>query len=288
MSTPAKAPQKSLAVITDSASSEFVQYAERGIKAKSTALHWRYRFIEAGSLSYPGRVALLKQHIHGGEFSAAMYLHLLLTDDQAALFRAAKIPLGFLAGNVQGVDCVLADDSEGAFQAGRHLIDLGHKNLALILPPATTGESFLRGEGFRRAVGESRIHLTEDCEITLPDHSAASGHEAALELLKLRERPTGAFIAAGDLAAQGFIEGLNEKGLQVPRDFSVIGYDDLPVAENLNPPLSSVRQPLEAMAGRLTEHLIEVAERPKAREVFQKSFDPELVLRLSTAAPLRK
>ncbi len=285
MTASGKPFQRTLAVVTDSKESEFVQYAERGISRVTRTHGWKFQYLEAGALSYPGRLALLKQLLTSGEFTAAMYLHLLLTDDQAALFRAAKIPLGFLAGNVQGVDCVLADDSEGAFQAGRHLVDLGHKKLALILPPAAASESFLRGEGFKRALAESRLTLSDDCEITLPDHGGWSGHDAALQLLRLRDRPTGAFVAAGDLAALGFIEGLHEKGLQIPRDFSVIGYDDLPIAETLNPPLSSVRQPLEAMAGRLTEHLIEVAERPKAREVFQKSYDPELVLRLSTAVP---
>lgn len=287
MSDAQKSQPRVLAVVTDSAASEFVRQAEQGISRRLLPANWRLKYVEAGTLSYPGRLALLKQAAMSGDYAAVLYVHLLLTQDQAEIFRQAKIPLGFLAGHLEGVDSVMADDSEGAYQAGRHLLDLGHRRLALVSPPLAAGESFLRSEGFQRALAERHLELGKGMEIILPDHSAEAGADAARALLKLREKPTAAFVSAGDLAARGFVEELKKGGLQVPREMSVIGYDDLPLAEAMEPALSSVRQPLEAMAMRITEVLIQAVTRPGARSVIAESFSPELVLRLSTTVPKR-
>jgi LacI family transcriptional regulator len=278
---------KAMAVITDLASSEFVKQADRGITRKILAAKWRFKYLETGSLSYPGRLALLKQLASSGDYAAAMYLHLALSDDQAAIFRVARIPLGYLAGSLRDVDCVASDESEGSYQATRHLLDLGHKHLAILTPPAEDAESFLRVEGFQRALSERSLALSPGAEISLPAYTMEAGAAAAGALLKLRPRPSAVFVAAGDEAALGLMRALQGAGLNVPRDMSVIGYDDLPLSETSDPPLSTVRQPLEAMATRLVEVLIDAALHPRPRPALQQSFEPELVLRLSTNIPPR-
>jgi DNA-binding LacI/PurR family transcriptional regulator len=280
--------QRSLAVITDLANSEFVRQADRGISRKVVAAGWHFRYLETASLSYPGRLALIKQLISGGEFSAALFVHLALNDDQAALFRVAGMPLGYLGGSLRDVDCVASDESEGSYQATRHLIDLGHKSLAILAPPEDMAEAFLRVEGFQRALTERSLSLGSGAEIHLPDFSSEAGAAAVAQVLKLRPRPTAVFVAAGDTAALGFMQALQARSLNVPRDISVIGYDDLPQAESSNPPLSTVRQPLEAMAAKLSEVLIDSVLRPRPRLPLQQNFDPELVLRLSTNIPPRR
>jgi LacI family transcriptional regulator len=277
-----------LAVITDSAGTEFVRQADRGIARKILGAHWRFHYVETGALSYPGRLALLRQLVSSGDVAAAMYVHLSLSDDQAAIFRSAHVPLGYLAGALRDVDCVAADESEGSYQATRHLLDLGHKHLAIVAPPLDIAETFLRVEGFHRALSERSLSVTAGAEINLPDYSAEQGAKAALALLKLRPRPTAVFVAAGDGAALGMLRELSAQGLNVPRDISVLGYDDLPVSESSDPPLSTVRQPLEAMAARLTDVLMDAVLHPRARPSLQQSFDPELVLRLSTGIPPRR
>src|SRR5689334_7118689 len=89
-----------LAVVTDSARAEFVKQAEPGIDRKLLPADWRLKFVEAGTLSHPVRLALLRQAVLSGEYSAALYLHLLLTYDQADIFKKAKIPLCFLGGHL--------------------------------------------------------------------------------------------------------------------------------------------------------------------------------------------
>ena len=279
---------RTLAVITDSAANEFVRQTDRGIARKILGAHWRFKYVETGTLSYHGRLALLKQLVSGGGADAAMYVHLVLSDDQAAIFRSAHIPLGYLAGSLRDVDCVASDESEGSYLAARHLIDLGHKQLAVVAPPKDSSEAFLRVEGFHRALAEHSLSVVAGAEMNLSDYSAESGARAALALLRLRPRPTAVFVAAGDGAALGLMHELQSQGLHVPRDISVIGYDDLPASESSNPPLSTVRQPLEPMAARLTEVLIDAVQHPRTRPPLNQNFDPELVLRLSTGIPPRR
>lgn len=137
-------------------------------------------------------------------------------------------------------DTVTADNQRGAYKATRHLIELGHTQLATITGPLHLTNAQERLNGFRQAVKEAQLHLAPEYvqEATFDKHGGAS--KAGL-LLRLIPRPT-AIFAGNDMIALGVLAAIRDAGLRCPQDVSVFGFDDLELAETTNPALSSVSQ----------------------------------------------
>jgi LacI family transcriptional regulator len=135
---------------------------------------------------------------------------------------------------------VTADNEAGAYEATRHLIQLGHTHLATITGPLHLTNAKERLGGFRRALKKAKLPL-------LPEYAQESsfdkqgGHAKTLVLLRLIPRPT-AIFAGNDLIALGALLAVREAGLRCPEDISIIGFDDLDLGETTNPSLSSVSQ----------------------------------------------
>jgi DNA-binding LacI/PurR family transcriptional regulator len=176
---------------------------------------------------------------------------------------------------------VHADDYGGALAATRHLLALGHRRIGLItsMPRPFALEERLRG--VRDALGEVGRTLDEAL-ITVGDFSTASGEQAAQRLLDCPQPPT-AIFALNDRMAFGVVRAATARGLRVPNDLSVVGFDDISQAALLNPALTTVRQPgyaLGVAAARLLFALLDGAQPEPSSPI-----STELVLRGSTAPP---
>ena len=137
-------------------------------------------------------------------------------------------------------DSVTANNEEGALEATRHLIQMGHEKLAMIVGPLHLTNAKDRLNGFKKAAREAHIHvLREYIQETTFDKQG--GYIKALLLLRLIPRPT-AIFAGNDMIALGVLRAIREAGLSCPEDVSVMGFDDLDLAEVTHPALSSVSQ----------------------------------------------
>lgn len=137
-------------------------------------------------------------------------------------------------------DTVTANNEKGAHNATRHLLQLGHTQLAAITGPMHLTNAKERLGGFKRALREERVHLAPEYvqETTFDKHG---GYSKSLILLRLIPRPT-AIFAGNDMIALGVLLAIRDAGLRCPQDISVMGFDDLDLAEMTNPALSSVSQ----------------------------------------------
>jgi DNA-binding LacI/PurR family transcriptional regulator len=137
-------------------------------------------------------------------------------------------------------DSVTANNEEGALNATRHLIQMGHKRLAMIVGPLHLTNAKDRLNGFKRAIREAKIHIApEYMQETTFDKQG--GYSKTLLLLRMIPRPT-AIFAGNDMIALGALRAIREAGVLCPEDISLIGFDDLDLAETTHPPLSSVSQ----------------------------------------------
>jgi DNA-binding LacI/PurR family transcriptional regulator len=137
-------------------------------------------------------------------------------------------------------DSVTADNEAGAYNATRYLLQLGHTRLATITGPLHLTNAKERLEGFKRAMKKAKLHLSpEYAQETAFDKQG--GHTKTLILLRLIPRPT-AIFAGNDMIALGALLAVREAGLRCPEDISIVGFDDLDLAETTNPSLSSVSQ----------------------------------------------
>jgi LacI family transcriptional regulator len=146
-----------------------------------------------------------------------------------------------------------ADSLRGGRLATQHLIELGHRRIALLSGRADLDSARLREEGFRAAMAEAGLPIDEDLVVDASFQPVLAS-EATRRLLSMVNPPT-AIFAANDITALRAMEVADDLGLRIPEDLSVIGFDDIPDAAAATPPLTTVRQPLQMM-GEESLHLL--------------------------------
>ena len=153
---------------------------------------------------------------------------------------------------------VMSDNTDGATKAVRHLHSLGHRRIATITGLLETKPGIDRLKGYRQALQATGLAYRDEY-VAYGDFYVESGRRAMADLLSLDEPPTAVF-AASDMMALGAIRAAGDAGLSVPADLSVIGFDDIQLADHMNPPLTTVRQDkggLGTAAGTALMRLIE-------------------------------
>jgi LacI family transcriptional regulator len=201
-----------------------------------------------------------------------------LTPQQIARLNARSIPFVVVdpAGEpTPGVPSVGATNWNGGLTATRHLLELGHTRIGMIGGPPGMLCSRARVDGYRAAL--ETAGLTVDPElIRWGTFHVEAGYDHGRALLQLLEPPT-AIFAGSDLQAFGVYEAARVLGVEIPRQLSVIGFDDLPMARWVGPPLTTVRQPLTEMAATAARLVLGQGEDRRVE------LATTLVLRQSTA-----
>jgi len=170
---------------------------------------------------------------------------------------ARSIPTVVIASRVEapGLHSVDIDNRGGGRAATAHLVELGHSHLATITGPLDWVSASARLEGTRQALREAGLSAELLVESS-PDWGVEGGRETMARLLESGRRFTAVF-AQSDLLALGAMAELQAHGLSVPRDVSVVGYDDIPVARYLSPSLTTIRQPMGAVGARAVKILVQ-------------------------------
>jgi DNA-binding LacI/PurR family transcriptional regulator len=178
-----------------------------------------------------------------------------------------------------------ADNERGAAAAVAHLCDAGHTRIAHLAGPPDNANAVVRQAAFRRAMLDRGLPVP-DAYIRDGGFLVHTGEAAAGELLSLPERPT-AIFAGDDNMALGAYRAARRLGLRIPDDLSLVGFDDADYAHALNPPLTTIRQPLFAMAEAAVELLLARLSDPE-RLHPPRVLPTELVARGSVAPPPQK
>jgi LacI family transcriptional regulator, galactose operon repressor len=186
-------------------------------------------------------------------------------------------------GSSRGLCSATVDDVRGAELAADHLFELGHRIIAFVNGPPTIRQCIDRKEGARRSARRARHRGgARLSEVAVGALTIEQGEAAVAPLMALEPRPT-AVMCANDLLALGVLRGLAAKGISVPDEMAVVGYDDVAFASMLSPALTSVRQPKYELGVVAAELLLEeVAGLPHEHRAIR--FEPELVVRASSAS----
>lgn len=176
------------------------------------------------------------------------------------------------------------DYGAGIEEAIRHLVALGHERIAFVGGPERLRSARRRLEAFRRSM--ERYLPDAPLEVHHGDFRLGGGREAARAMLAAPARPT-AVVAANDMMALGALAELREAGLSVPRDISVVGFDDISFAALSNPPLTTVSLPREELGRRAVEALLSTIAHPEQRGT-EAVITTRLVVRDSTAPASRE
>ena len=188
-------------------------------------------------------------------------------------------PVGLSSEEVPSIGCT---NWAGGFAATEHLLDLGHRRIAVIGGPHEMMCSQERIAGYEAAMGRAGIGVSRSL-IRHGDFYVGGGSKAAAALLGLRDRPT-AIFAGSDEQARGVYDEAHARGLRIPQDSAVGGFDDTCEASIVTPTLTTVRQPLAEM-GRMAVALLVRMLHDQRIEALHVELETKLVVRGSTAPP---
>ena len=224
---------------------------------------------------------LLDQHVSGMIFFGGQYHEAGADHRHYHLLTERRLPVVLINAAYEdlGFPRVSVDDAHATEQALGHLESLGHDRIGIVLGPADHVPSVRKLAAYRRARA-GREELVEHTMFSLEGGLAAGN--------RLIQRGTTAVVCASDILALGAIRQARRLGLDVPGDLSVVGYDDSALMSCTDPPLTTVRQPIEAMGqAAVTQLMNQIAGNHVSSE--ELLFEPELVVRGSTApaAPAR-
>ncbi|MBB5702485.1 LacI family transcriptional regulator [Ochrobactrum daejeonense] len=208
-----------------------------------------------------------------------------MSDDPEILreLTASAMPFARVAGDISVLptDSVSIDDEAAAIELVNYLLKLGHRKIAIVIGDPTHRSAELRLAGYRHALQKAGIARNPDYEVQ-GGFSFASGLAAGQKLLALENRPTAIFASNDDMAA-AVMQIAHDRGLSIPGDLTVVGFDDSAIARMISPQITTVRQPIFEMtrgaADMLLRH-IETGEASPSRQI-----DYKLIVRQSAGKP---
>jgi LacI family repressor for deo operon, udp, cdd, tsx, nupC, and nupG len=202
-----------------------------------------------------------------------------------AIADTVKHIVGFAQDNpLPGVVSVALDNAQGTNLALDYLYGLGHQRIAHIACTRYT-DLRLRLEAYKQYMAARVLGLPEDYIQVVPSNSISSGRQAMLTLLDMAQPPTAVYVTT-DRLALGALRAAAERGVRVPTELSIMGFDDLAFSEAVWPPLPTVHYPIKEMAQKAAEVLIEmIGGRRPADAPMSYIMKPTLVVRASCAAP---
>lgn len=204
-----------------------------------------------------------------------------LSEDNILKLNSQSIPIMLVDRHIPNLalDSVLADNRRGGWLATQHLIERGHTRIGCITGFSELTPSSERVIGYHEALEEHGISIDESL-ILQGDFHFKSGYDRTQEMLNMKRAPT-AIFCCNDLMAIGAMRAAVERGLSIPTDLAVVGFDDIPIAQFVNPPLTSVKQPLKKL-GRLSSQLLIERIQQKDVNVAQHMLEVDLAVRQSS------
>ncbi len=217
---------------------------------------------------------MLERHVDG-----IILLHDNTLEELAAFQKISNTPILFASVPIKGseIPFVGIDEVKAAYDAVCHLIAKGHREIGLI-----RGECYalgtLRGEGYRRALEDNGIPFREEIVVHRPS-GVEYGYQAMEELLKLESHPSAVFCVSDEIAV-GALDCVLDRGLRVPEDISLIGFDDIDLSQVVRPKLTTVHQPIHEIGRESARLLIDLIERKG--KTAGKSGTPEAAEEICT------
>jgi LacI family transcriptional regulator len=243
------------------------------------------------------KLHLLLSSIHGDAAEVAAAIKSLHGRVDGLLVMSPHADAEFLAKNLPrsvpvvlmnsrvtggGLPSFSVDNYGGALAMMRHLVARGHSRIALIAGPEHNYEAQERMRGYRDAMAQL-VPAAEEL-ILQGDFSEKSGWRTGNQILALAARPTAVF-AANDMMAIGCLFALNEAGVKVPQEIALVGYDDIPMARFVSPPLTTVRVRIAELGSMALERLAMGIEHPQRMSASPQTLRCELVVRSSCGRP---
>ncbi|MDH7488744.1 MAG: LacI family DNA-binding transcriptional regulator [Anaerolineae bacterium] len=274
---------QTVGVVVTTIADPFVSEIVRGLE--ETGQNHGYTIILCNSNAEPRRELAAVKALREKRVDGIIVTASRIGDLYLPLLEDFGVPIVLINNQQTGkyVYSIGTDDLRGGQIATEHLLSLGHTRIAYIASPNNVRSSQARMDGYRAALEAAGIAF-DPALVAEGDGRPAAATHATEHLLSRGVRPT-AIFCYNDMTAIGTIRALKKAGIRVPDDVSVVGYDDIPIVEYLDPPLTTIRQRKYDMGCMAMDMLLRLLN--GAADVQDVTIEPTLVVRESTSAPRR-
>ena len=229
----------------------------------------------------PERIDNYVNHMIGAGVEGIMFASARLKEPIVEQLISERFPIVLMNRKIAGNNCnyVVIDNCKGAYDITKYLIGSGYKRIGLVSGPNSLSTGKERLNGYKKALAEHGIEIKSDYIFQGP-FTKETGYEGALKLLNIKSRPD-ALFAGNDYIAMGVLDAIEEKGLRVPRDIAVVGFDDTEFASNKRINLTTVSQRQFEMGSLGAKILINYIESKQSNYVHQIVLEPKIIIRES-------
>lgn len=251
---------------------------------ETLAVEQHYEILLTSTIHDPKRMELAVRRMIEGRVDGVAILTFGMEDYLLEHLRFRNLPLVFvdIGPKAPRVSNIRVDYADGIRQAVQHLAALRHERIGFITGPLHLRSALARKDAFETSMGEIGLSVKPEYVVE-GNHRLDGGRQALQTLSKLAKRPT-ALLCSNDMTAIGVMREAFELGIQVPQDLSVVGFDDIRIAEFMTPPLTTVQMSQSELARLAFEALLkEVKRETPAPEGTEYVLKTRLVLRSSTA-----
>ncbi len=255
-----------------------------GIQKELTGTDYHVALVDMSRAPFqtPSALAqLCHQRRMDGFILVAPHLHDPCLSDMSGV----DVPFVVVGATPQGENLSYVDiaNYQGMREATQHLIKLGHRRIAYFGGPAQVSDASQRELGFRKAMAEANLPIRREWMVE-GRYETHTAFQAALKLFSQSDRPT-AVLASNDLMALGVLDAAHMRNLNVPRDLSVVGFDDILAAARTAPALTTMRQPARELGTLSVRHLLDSLSSEHVTPTLQRHLSPQLIIRSSTGSP---
>ena len=205
-----------------------------------------------------------------------------VADDELRVFRDESVPCVLVARRCDMLSSVYVNNSKGAEDATDYLISKGHRDIACVVCRKQNLPTEERLDGYRASLAKNGVEYRDGLVVEAEDDDMESGAKLFEQLRAAGNSspPSAVFVPAGDMVAIGVVKAAKKAGIAVPSELAVVGYDDIPAAEVIEPTLTTVRQPKLEMGDFAINMIVDAIE-GKERSEKQKELQTKFIVRES-------
>lgn len=228
----------------------------------------------------------LARALQRGKVDGILFFSMRLPEKIIPRLKETGLPTVLVDATSPDFDSISVANTEGAYAATTHLVELGHRKVGLVNAKLVSAPAIERLQGYRRALENHGISFSESLVRTGSNtkqdgFNRDAGYEAMMEFIKTGSEMPKAFFISSDIQAMGAIAALSENGLKVPEDVAIVGFDDIELARHIK--LTTMRQPMYQIGVLAIERLVARMANPEM-EVLHTTFSPTLIVRESCGA----
>ncbi len=269
----------SIGVIVPNLASSFVVRVLQGIKSTNRDIEYTVQLFDTVGQKET-ETQLFQRLARERRIDGVILISSTVTDEELNVFGEESVPSIVVARHCEHLDSVYVNNELGATDATDYLIGKGHTRIACVITEKNGVPTQERLEGYRKSLGQHGIAFREELVFTVDDDTMSNGIEVFHRIHELQPKVTAVFVPAGDMVAIGLIKEAKKKGVKVPDELAVVGFDDIPAAEVIEPSLTTVRQPKLEMGDYAINMIVDKIE-GRETGVKHKELPTKFIIRES-------